>query len=68
MALPGIFEYLESRMQPVQHSFDSKTEHGLNEKHVQSVPSLGDYALLDTQIWVPESFIRSKVFDPTKPL
>lgn len=48
MALPSIFEYLESRMQPVNHCFTKKTEHGLTSKLTKKAPSIGEYALLDT--------------------
>ena len=63
MSLPSIFQYLENRSKSVQHCFFSKTEHGLNGKYVKSSPSMGDYALLKTEIWVPESDIRNKIFD-----
>ena len=52
----------------MQHCFFSKTEHGLNGKFVKSSPSMGDYALLKTEIWVPESDIRKKIFDSSQPL
>ena len=29
---------------------------------------MGDYALLKTEIWVPESDIRNKIFDSSQPL
>ena len=68
ISLPSIFEYLDNALQSVNHSFQSKTEHGLNSKFVKQSPSMGDYAMLPTEIWVPESTIREKLFDRSQPL
>ena len=55
MSLPSIFEYLDNRLETVQHCFNSKTEHGLNSKYLKYNESMGYHGLLQSEIWVPES-------------
>ena len=68
MGLKSVMNYFDLRLKSVEHAFTSKTEHGINSKSIENCPSMDDYGLLFTKIWVPESEIKEQLFDKKKAL
>ena len=68
MSLEGIKEYIESRMQDVEHCFEAKTLPGISKSQKESTPSMGKFGKIQTKIWEPESSIKNELFDSRKAL
>ena len=54
--LPSMREFLDARLKDIKHCFDSKTQKAIKE--IKKTPEMGEYGLLLTEIWAPESEIK----------
>ena len=68
LGLESIKDYLESRLQSVEHCFEAKTLNGFSKTKMEYSPSMGDFAKMHTKIWAPESQIKNELFDVKKAL
>ena len=66
--LKSMLVYLDSRYQEVYHTFDQKTQHDIKDSMTFDAPAVGEYGMLATKIWAPESAIKKDLFDRSKAL
>ena len=68
LGLESVKAYLDSQLCTINHAFISQTEKAIYSKQTKECPSMGEYGLQYTRIWVPESEIRKELFDPEEAL
>ena len=68
LGLTSIKEYLDHRLCSAEHTFNQKTENAIYSSQTKYCPAMEEYGLMYTNIWVPESDIREKLFDPKQAL
>ena len=68
LGLTNIGDYFESRMQSVQHCFNSSTQHALKRSNVKKTAAMGEYGMVRAKIWDSENKMKEALFDETKSL
>lgn len=62
LALQGVAEYLESRLQDVKHEFPINTQNSIKPRKIRQGQSMGKYGLFQTPVCGSESTIKQSLF------
>lgn len=62
-SLPGIGEYLDSRLQKVDHCFTSNTQRSIKNSSIVKLADVDEIGMIKADIWERENVMKDKLFE-----
>ena len=62
-SLPGIGEYLDSRMQKVDHCFTSNTQRAIKSSSMVKLADVDEIGMIGADIWMRENEMKDALFE-----